>query len=95
MRSFLLFSTAVLVSSLGLGCTDSSAPTHPDAPTATEPQSARAAPTLLASTPQLLVTGLDELQGSTVGPGGALFVTAPLTGSMARRSENRRRHRLR
>ena len=32
----------------------------------------------------LLVTGLDELQGSTVGPGGDLFVTAPLTGSIWR-----------
>src|SRR5687768_10799837 len=35
-------------------------------------------------TVSLLVTGLDELQGSTVGPGGALFVTAPLTGSIWR-----------
>ncbi len=32
----------------------------------------------------LLVTGLEELQGSTVGPGGALLVTAPLTGSIWR-----------
>jgi hypothetical protein len=32
----------------------------------------------------LLVTGLQELQGSTVGPGGALYVTAPLTGSIWR-----------
>jgi hypothetical protein len=32
----------------------------------------------------LLVTGLEELQGSTVGPGGDLFVTAPLTGSIWR-----------
>ena len=37
-----------------------------------------------APTATLLVTGLDELQGSTVGPGGALFVTAPLTGSIWR-----------
>src|SRR5688572_20942749 len=35
-------------------------------------------------TATLLVTGLEELQGSTVGPGGALFVTAPLTGSIWR-----------
>ena len=41
-----------------------------------------AAPTLLA--PRLLLTGLQELQGSTVGPGGALFVTAPLTGRIWR-----------
>jgi hypothetical protein len=32
----------------------------------------------------LLVSGLEELQGSAVGPGGALFVTAPLTGSIWR-----------
>ena len=32
----------------------------------------------------LLVTGLEELQGSVVGPGGALYVTAPLTGSIWR-----------
>jgi hypothetical protein len=32
----------------------------------------------------LLVTGLEELQGSAVGPGGALFVTAPLAGSIWR-----------
>ena len=37
-----------------------------------------------APTASLLVTGLDELQGSAVGPGGALFVTAPLTGSIWR-----------
>src|SRR6266496_4827959 len=37
-----------------------------------------------APTATLLVTGLDELQGIAVGPGGALFVTAPLTGSIWR-----------
>jgi hypothetical protein len=36
----------------------------------------------------LLVTGLEELQGSTIGPGGALFVTAPLTGSIWRVDPN-------
>jgi hypothetical protein len=35
-------------------------------------------------TATLLVTGLEELQGSTVGPDGALYVTAPLTGSIWR-----------
>ena len=35
-------------------------------------------------TATLLVTGLEELQGSAIGPGGALFVTAPLTGSIWR-----------
>lgn len=37
-----------------------------------------------AAEAQLLVTGLQELQGSTVGPGGAVYVTAPLTGSIWR-----------
>jgi hypothetical protein len=37
-----------------------------------------------ATEKQLLVTGLEQLQGSAVGPGGALFVTAPLTGSIWR-----------
>jgi sugar lactone lactonase YvrE len=35
-------------------------------------------------TATLLVTGLEELQGSTIGPGGALYVTAPLAGSIWR-----------
>ena len=81
MRPSLLFSTAVLVSGFGLGCTDGRDPTDPSAPAATEPAS-RKQPA--APTPQRLVTGLEELQGSTVGPGGALFVTAPLTGSIWR-----------
>jgi sugar lactone lactonase YvrE len=33
---------------------------------------------------ELLVTGLDELQGSTVGPDKALYVTAPLAGTIWR-----------
>src|SRR6266498_3585147 len=41
-----------------------------------------------APTATLLVTGLEELQGSTVGPGGALFVTAPLAGSIWRVDPN-------
>lgn len=35
-------------------------------------------------TATLLVSGLEELQGSTVGPDGALYVTAPLAGSIWR-----------
>ena len=34
--------------------------------------------------PKLLVSGLEELQGSTVGPDKALYVTAPLAGSIWR-----------
>lgn len=84
MRRSLLFSTAALVSTLVLGCTDGPVPTDPSAPAATEPASLTRAAPPLAPTKQLLVTGLQELQGSTVGPGGALFVTAPLTGSIWR-----------
>ena len=39
-------------------------------------------------TATLLVTGLEELQGSVVGPDGALYVTAPLTGSIWRVDPN-------
>lgn len=43
------------------------------------------APTQVAATEkELLVTGLVESQGSAVGPGGDLFVTANLTGSIWR-----------
>jgi hypothetical protein len=35
-------------------------------------------------TVSVLVTGLEELQGSTIGPDGALYVTAPLAGSIWR-----------
>ena len=45
---------------------------------------ASAVPPSGTPTATLLVTGLEELQGSAVGPGGALFVTAPLTGSIWR-----------
>jgi hypothetical protein len=61
-------------------------PASPAGPAATEPASLKqgGAPTEVATTAQPLVMGLDELQGSAVGPGGALFVTAPLTGSIWR-----------
>lgn len=38
----------------------------------------------LEQTKTLLVTGLEELQGSTVGPDEALYVTAPLAGAIWR-----------
>jgi hypothetical protein len=73
---------SALVSALA-ACDD---PASPAGPAATEPASLKqgAAQTEVAATAQLLVTGLGELQGSAVGPGGALFVTAPLTGSIWR-----------
>ena len=83
MRRPLLVGTAAIVTALGVGCTDNPTLTDPSFPASTEPASStRDAPAALAG--QLLVTGLEELQGSTVGPGGALFVTAPLTGSIWR-----------
>ena len=86
MRRFLLFSTAALVSTLAVGCADGAAPTDPSGVAATGAASLKRAAeaTALAPTRQPLVTGLQELQGSTVGPGGALFVTAPLTGRIWR-----------
>ena len=48
------------------------------------PSSKRDGAQVAASEKQLLVTGLEESQGSAVGPGGDLFVTAPLTGSIWR-----------
>lgn len=81
MRRSSLFTAVALASIYGLGCTDGPAPTDPDVRAVTEPASLVEA---AVSTPQLLVTGFEEFQGSTVGPGGALFVTAPLTGSIWR-----------
>ena len=37
-----------------------------------------------SASPELLASGFEELQGSTVGPDEALYVTAPLTGSIWR-----------
>src|SRR5688572_7346752 len=48
------------------------------------PSSKRDGAQVAAAEKQLLVTGLEETQGSAVGPGGALFVTATLTGSIWR-----------
>ena len=48
------------------------------------PFAASAAPPCEGPNATLLVSGLEELQGSAVGPGGALFVTAPLAGSIWR-----------
>ena len=57
-----------------------------DAPAKTNDQfsSAKAEHGQLEGTKILLVTGLEELQGSTVGPDEALYVTAPLDGTIWR-----------
>jgi sugar lactone lactonase YvrE len=58
----------------------------PAAPTSTGPAalSRGEARPAAEATARRLVTGLEETQGSTVGPDGALYVTAPLTGSIWR-----------
>jgi hypothetical protein len=81
MRRSLLLTTAPLVGTFLLGCTDGRTPTDPSALTAADHPSPKVG---AVATSQLLVTGFEEFQGSTVGPGGALFVTAPLTGSIWR-----------
>ena len=80
MRHLIAF-PCVFVCALA-ACSDPPSPTGP----ATEPASLRksGAQTQVAATAKLLVTGFEEFQGSAVGPGGALFVTAPLTGSIWR-----------
>ena len=57
-----------------------------DVPAETNDQSlsAKAEHGQLQQTKILLVTGLEELQGSTVGPDEALYVTAPLAGTIWR-----------
>lgn len=57
--------------------TDNSEDTHLD-------NSMVKAKTVQPGVPALLVTGLEELQGSAVGPDGALYVTAPLAGTIWR-----------
>ena len=61
-------------------------PSSPVAPITTGPVSQNRAATSSpsAATAVRLVTGLEEAQGSAVGPGGALYVTVPLTGSIWR-----------
>jgi hypothetical protein len=80
MRHRIAFSS-VFVCALA-ACGD---PALPSGPSASESASlSRGGPQVAATGKQLLVTGLQELQGSAVGPGGALFVTATLTGSIWR-----------
>jgi sugar lactone lactonase YvrE len=82
MQSPRILGAALFVSLFAIGCADSPVPTGPGASKAIAPLSS--GQSVSASIPRQLVTGLQELQGSAVGPGGALFVTAPLTGSIWR-----------
>jgi hypothetical protein len=52
--------------------------------TLTLPSAANAQPPAADPVPSLLVSGLAGGSGSTVGPGGALFVTEPLAGRVSR-----------
>ena len=76
-----LFAATALMSTFVLACTDGQDPMAPGSWSETAPPSVMQA---MATAPQQLVTGFDEFQGSTVGPGGSLFVAAPLTGSIWR-----------
>lgn len=80
MRHRIAFSS-VLVCALA-ACGDLAAPLGPAASESASLSRGGASAQLPAK--HLLVTGLVELQGSAVGPGGDLFVTAPLTGSIWR-----------
>ena len=82
MRYRIAFSS-LLVCALA-ACGD---PTSLSGPDPSEPASLKrdGAPTQVAvAEKHLLVTGLVESQGSAIGPGGDLFVTANLTGSIWR-----------
>ena len=81
MRHRIAF-TSVFLSVLA-ACGD---PTSLNGPDASEPAASKGkgAPSQVGGETQLLASGMEELQGSTVGPGGALYVTATLTGSIWR-----------
>ena len=55
-----------------------------DKPLAVQKNGLAKAKSVQPSLQELLVTGLEELQGSTVGPDKALYVTAPLAGTIWR-----------
>jgi hypothetical protein len=81
MRRRIAFSSVIVCAALA-ACGESTSLSGPDA---SAPASLKRDGLQVAATQKrLLVTGLEELQGSTVGPGRALFVTAPLTGSIWR-----------
>lgn len=82
MHTLRILAGALLTSTVLTGCSDQQIATHPGSTAATA--TVRSQRMSTASAPQPLVTGLRELQGSAVGPGGALFVTAALTGSIWR-----------
>jgi hypothetical protein len=82
MRHRIAFST-VFLSALA-ACGDLASPVGPAASEPASLSRGGSPKQLAAAEAQLLVTGLEETQGSAVGPGGDLFVTATLTGSIWR-----------
>jgi hypothetical protein len=80
MRQHIAFSSVFLCALAACGDPASTVGPAANAPASPSRDGAQVA----AAKKQLLVTGLQELQGSALGPGGALFVTAPLTGSIWR-----------
>jgi hypothetical protein len=79
MRHRIAFSSMLLCALAACGD-----PASPVGPAATGSASPSRGPQVAAPAKQLLMTGLEESLGSAVGPGGALYVTAPLTGSIWR-----------
>jgi hypothetical protein len=81
MRITVLPASLLLLSVFAAGCGDAPSPVALDGPSV----ATRVIPGLGASSAtSLLAGGFTELQGSAVGPGGALFVTAPLAGEIWR-----------
>ena len=72
----------VLVGVLG-ACGGADLPVAPDT-TGPASMDGAGAPASAVATARQLVAGLEEAQGSAVGPGGAVYVTAPLTGTIWR-----------
>ena len=73
---------SVLVCALA-ACGDPASPVGPSASETLSPSGDGAA-TRVAATAEVLVSDLGSAQGSTVGPGGALFVTVPAAGEIVR-----------
>lgn len=82
MRHTAFPASVLLLSVLVAGCGDAPPPLALDTP----PVAARLTPGEGAwnASGRLLAGGFTELQGSALGPGGALFVTAPLAGEIWR-----------
>lgn len=80
MRSTVLSASVVLLSALAAGCGDAPTPLAVDASSA----ASRIATEAASGVSTLFAGGFTELQGSAIGPGGALYVTAPLAGEIWR-----------